>query len=178
MLTRTSRSHLRHHFFEEKLPGFHGESRHSHWVPQQVGREGFFVQLWSQRASISTMAPGDGTKAKHKCPCMLYGHEASMWETMSRAEASCLGKKEEIARKRGLSVQPSSCVLLAGRANVYPLSGHMSEWAQGPNRLDLEALKLLMRGLLQAPGGDVSSCQCVNPVSHTCWCQAVCSDGL
>ena len=61
--------------------------------PQQPGREGFFVQLWSQRVSISTTAPGDGTKAKPTCPCVLYGHEASMWEVVSRAEANRLVKK-------------------------------------------------------------------------------------
>lgn len=138
MLAGTSRSHLRHDFFEEKLPGFQGESRHSHWAPQQPGREGFFVQLWSQRVSISTTAPGDGTKATHKCPCMLYGHGASMREVVSRAEANRLDKKQEVARRAGGTFYAVQLLYAPGigRANVYLLSGHMSEWAQGPSRLE------------------------------------------
>lgn len=44
----------------------------------RLGGEDFYVQLWSQRSSISPRTSQDGAKAGHKCPCML--HEACTWE--------------------------------------------------------------------------------------------------
>lgn len=51
-------------------------------------------------------------------------------------------------------------------------SGHRGQigWRGGPDAPEQRPVA--------ASDGVVSSCQCVNLVSHTCWCQAVCSDGL
>lgn len=109
VLAGPSRSHLRHHFFAEKLPGFQGEAGTAIGSPNRLEGKS---SLYSCGARELATVPWP-LEAKHKSPCVLYGHEASMWEAVSRAEANCLGKKEEVTRKRRHSVQSSSCMLLA-----------------------------------------------------------------